>query len=443
MPVKLPSPVIVVPGVTANYLRDFYPLPPESIWAVMDSGKSYERSKMHPSNTRFEAQQPADIRPDQLYEVAYKDLIEALRYDLSASPDEPVPVYPFSYDWRQPLQLIEERLDAFIDEVIERTKLMRHYYKNGYAEAPKVNLIGHSMGGLVIAGHIERFGAAKLDKVASLASPFRGSFEAMVKLATGTANLGGSTPSSREREASRVTPSLYHLLPDFDTGVLTEKDADLPHSTFDPALFQSSILHTLVGYVDRYAVDRGSNAGKRKKQGEALFANLLGTAQAHRERIAGLDLAAKGLSPDRWLCVVGVDAKTRVRMTVEVKYGAPVFKLTSKDILNTWGDASADPTHTGDGTVHYLGAIPSFLGKENLVCVSPEDFGSWEVADKSMTKIAGFHGILPNMNMLHRLLVRYFTGSGDPRKNTWGRSAPGVSKADWAPAVQPLTWKAN
>ncbi len=45
------------------------------------------------------------------------------------------------------------------------------------------------------------------------------------------------------------------------------------------------------------------------------------------------------------------------------------------------------------------------------------------------------------MNMLHRLVVRHFTGRGDPRGNTWGRSAPGVSEADWAPAVRPLNRK--
>lgn len=438
MPAKLPSPVIVVPGVTATYLRDFYTLPPESIWSVLPLGKDYERSQMHPSNPLYEARQPADIRPDQIFEVAYKQLIDELRYNLSSSPDAPVPVYPFGYDWRQPLHLVEETLAAFIDEVIERTKLMRHYFADGYADAPKVNIVAHSMGGLITAGYVERYGAAKLDRIATLATPFRGSFEAMVKLATGTANLGGATPSSREREAARITPSLYHLLPDFDTGVIAGDKQRLPKSTFDAALYQPSIIESLVSYVDRYAVDRGSNATARKKQGEALFAAMLEQAKKHRARIGSLDLAASGLSRDRWLCVVGVDATTRTRMEVDVVRGKPVFVLTSGDRHNNWGHANCDWTETGDGTVHYRGAIPAFLGEENLVCVSPEDFGYWEVTDKAVTKVAGFHGILPNMNMVHRLLVRHFTGQGDPRKNTWGRTAPGVAKKDWAPAVQPL-----
>jgi hypothetical protein len=44
-------PVIVVPGVTATYLRDLYPLPPETIWTVI--GKDFERVQMHPDNTRY------------------------------------------------------------------------------------------------------------------------------------------------------------------------------------------------------------------------------------------------------------------------------------------------------------------------------------------------------------------------------------------------------
>ena len=160
------APVIVVPGVTATYLRDLYPLPPETIWAV--TRKEFDRVQMHPDNTHYEASQPAVMRPGQIYEVVYKELIEELRYNLSENEEKPVPVFPFGYDWRHPLHLIEERLAKYIDEVIDRVKLMRHYHKAGYDETPKVNLVGHSMGGLVIAGYIERFGAEKINKIASL-----------------------------------------------------------------------------------------------------------------------------------------------------------------------------------------------------------------------------------------------------------------------------------
>jgi pimeloyl-ACP methyl ester carboxylesterase len=430
-----PAPIIVVPGVTATYLRDLYPLAPETIWAVIR--KDYGRVQMHPDNTRYEARQPAVVRPDQLYEIAYKELIEELRYNLSESEDKPVPVFPFGYDWRHPLHLIEDKLAEFIDEVIGRTKLLRHYHHGGYGETPKVNLVGHSMGGLVIAGYIERFGAEKINKIATLATPFRGSFEAICKMAAGTANIGGMAPSSREREAARLTPSLYHLLPSFNTGVEHAPDDGLPESTFDPALWQPSILETIVSYIERHGVEPGRNKTERRKRGKALFKALLDEAGGYRNRVDKLRLASKNFVPERWLCVVGVGARTRVRMRVDVIRSKPVFLLTSNDRLNGWEEKDAEARKlTGDGTVHFQGAVPKFLPYESLVCVTPEDFGYWEMADRNLSKLAGFHGILPNMNMVHRLLVRHFTGRGDPRGTTWGRPAPGVSAGDWNPPLK-------
>jgi hypothetical protein len=106
---------------------------------------------------------------------------------------------------------------------------------------------------------------------------------------------------------------------------------------------------------------------------------------------------------------------------------------------NQWGDGK-DPVKsriTGDGTVPFEGAIPSFLDLSNLVCVAPEDFGYFEIPDRVVTSVAGFHGILPNMDMLHRLIVRHFTGRPDSRGNTWGRPAPGVRKWDPPLKLQP------
>ncbi|HSF94820.1 MAG TPA: alpha/beta hydrolase, partial [Thermohalobaculum sp.] len=414
---KLPDPVIVVPGVTATYLRDLYPLPPETIWTVLK--QDFGRAQMHPDDPRYEAKQPATVRPDQLYEIAYESLIEEMRHDLSKDPDQPVPVFPFGYDWRHPLKLTEATLAAFIDEVIDRTKLLRHYHKDGYGDAPRVNLVGHSMGGLVIAGYVERFGAAKVNRIATLATPFNGSFEAMVKMATGTANIGGSQPSSREREAARVTPSLYHLLPDFDTGIIVARGANLPASTFDPGLWQPSIIETIIDYFVRYGVDPGKDEAVQRERGEALFATLLATAAAHRRRTDGLKLDAKGFSADRWLCVVGAGTDTRVQMTVKSVRGKPAFVLTRDDRLDKWGDNDPETAKlTGDGTVHFKGAVPAFLPYESLVCVTPDDYGYWELQDRTTTKLAGFHGILPNMNMLHRMLVRFFADRTDPMGNT-------------------------
>jgi pimeloyl-ACP methyl ester carboxylesterase len=428
-------PTIVIPGITATYLQDEYPLSPETVWSVLK--KDYERVALHPDNLRYEAQEPARVAFGQIFEVAYKELIEELRHNLSTKQDRPVPVFPFGYDWRQPIETVELQLAAFIDEVIARTKLLKHYDSEDYGADPKVNLVGHSMGGLIIAGYLQARGADKLvHKVATLATPFQGSFEAVIKVTTGTADLGESAPSSREREAARLTPSLYQLLPSFEGGV--EVDPGLPTSLFDPAIWQPSIIDTIKEYVRLHGLDKTD----RDRQARDLFAGFLDGAAKHRARVDGLKLGNAGLVPGDWLCVVGVDSETRVRLKVEKVGRAPDFTFRTADRQNLWGDA--DPVKrrlTGDGTVPFEGAQPKFLAPENIVCVTPGDFGYWEVQDRVMAKVAGFHGILPNMDMLHRLIVAHFSERADKHGNIWGRPAPGVAEDAWRPPIDGLEVK--
>lgn len=432
----LPNPVIVIPGITATYLTDQYPLPPETIWSVLT--KDYERASLHPDDTRFEAVEPARVAPGQIYEIAYRELVEELRFNLRPREDRPVPVFPFAYDWRQPLEAIEAQLAGFIDEVIQRTALIRHYATAGYGDDPAVNLVGHSMGGLLIAGYLASAKQPRVGKVATLATPFQGSFEAVVKVATGTADLGVSPPSSREREAARITPGLYHLIPSFANGLSV--DPGLPTSLFDAGLWQPTVVDTIAEYVRLHGV----STADRLEQARALFSQFLKTARDYRQRTDGLNLKKAGLAAEDWLCVVGVDSETRVRLQVVRRGRNPDFAFHSSDRTNQWHDTSGDPTvrrMTGDGTVPFEGAIPPFLQEANLVCVTPGDFGYWEVQDRVTASAAGFHGILPNMDMLHRLIVRHFTGAPDRRGNTWGRPAPGVSAEAWSPAIADLRLK--
>ncbi len=436
----LVNPVIFVPGITATYLKDEYKLPPDLVWTVLT--KDYEKVALHPDDLRYEVQEPARLRPDQLYEIAYKELVEELRYNLRKREDLKVPVYPFGYDWRMKLEDIEAALADFIEEVIDRTKLLKHYYKDGYGNKPKVNLVGHSMGGLIIAGYLKTHGGDKVDKVATLATPYQGSFEAVIKVTTGTADLGVSPPSSREREAARITPSLYYLVPSFKNGLDIPAGSGLPDNLFDPAVWQPSI----VGSIKEWIKLKGLPLDKPVQQrAEEIFALMLAWGKAHRRKLDSFRLSDAGMTPDRWLAVVGVDSVTRVRLRV-VKSGSwPEFKFSSSDRANSWNKLNTlDPLSrfTGDGTVPFEGAVPKFLAPENLVCVTPADYGYWEIGDKVINSVGGFHGILPNMNMLHRLLVRFFTGAPDTRENTWGRRAPGVAKEAWKPPL-PLADKTD
>ena len=160
------------------------------VWSTVRK-RGYERITLHPKDQRYELVEPARVMSGGPFPLVYGNLIEELRDELSAKQNGKAPVFPFGYDWRLPLDRIEEALASFVPEVIDRTMQLPHYRDDDdYAANPTVNLIGHSMGGLLIAEYIERHGGALVNKVVTLATPFQGSLEAVLKLTTGTADLG-------------------------------------------------------------------------------------------------------------------------------------------------------------------------------------------------------------------------------------------------------------
>ena len=422
------SPVIVIPGITASDLHDEYELPPEAVWSTVLK-RRYERVTLHPEDQRYELHEPARVAPRGPFPLIYEDLIEELRDGLSEDQPGPVPVYPFGYDWRMPLDRTEEQLAAFVEEVIDRTLLMRHYRDDeAFCENPTVSLIGHSMGGLIIAGYIERYSGRRVDRVVTLGTPFQGSYEAILKVATGTSELGDDSGKTRERRMARMTPALYHLLP--ESVGLVSANGNIAVNFFDPDAWQPNVLQMIERQVDGWEVS-----------GAQLFETMLNEARAHRERISGLALSEDRPPPpetvarDDWLAIVGVDSKTRVGLRVVRGEGdAPRFDLRSAERCNDWdSDVEGKRRSTGDGTVPLAGAIPPFLDESRLVCVTPGDFGYWEIRDRTLAAVAGFHGLLPKMNMLHRLILRFLLDRGDPYGSTWGRRVPGAT--GWDPPL--------
>ncbi|MGD2070608.1 MAG: hypothetical protein PVI57_18185 [Gemmatimonadota bacterium] len=444
-------PVIVLPGITATTLRDEYPLDPETVWAIL--GKEYDRVGLHPDDLRFETREPARVRPDVVFTIPYREFIQELRHDLAEKGDEPVPVYGFPYDWRQPLEKTQARLGELIDEVVARTSIMRHYHKADYGENPVVDLVGHSMGGLVIAGYLASTGDSRVRRVATLGSPFRGSFEAVIKVATGTAELGERGGSgSREREIARLTPALYHLIPSFEDAF--EADGDVSTDLFDAGAWQPGVVATIGEYIRLHGVDPPRSRRGREERGLGILQAILDEARTHRELIEGLSPDAAGLTEEDWLCIVGVGEETRVSMTITDRRGDPWFDLGSSARKNGYPVPPRDEEgrfrmkiwETGDGTVPYLGARCSFVPLAKVIAVSDDDFGYWELGDRLVKRLAGLHGMLPEMNLVRKLVVAHLKAeAGQPGRahpGVWGRRAPDLAfNADWEPPIRGLREK--
>ena len=425
---RLPSPVIFVPGIMGSVLRDQYPVDPETVWSPLKLLiKSYDRVTLHPSDVRYDLIEPARVNTDQVFVLVYGEIIAEMRHNLTPQANQPVPVYPFAYDWRQPLPLVEADLATFVEEVIDRTRLLRHYNKAGYGSKDfpaKVNLVGHSMGGLIIAGYLQTAGMRKVEKVATIASPFRGSLEAVAKVVTGVGMLGESPSSSREREAARVTPALYYLVPSFKDAVTATEG--LSDDLFAPDAWQPGVMQTLASFIRMYGVGEGAP----QEQAKELLKSMLDAAWKHRSRIEKLKLSDSKM----WLSIVGLDEDTRVAMRIVKREGKPWFELG--DARNDWHKGtSIDDIFTGDNTVPYLGSCANFIPTEEVVCVIPKDFGFSEIKDR-LLETTGFHSTLPNMNLVQRLVVSHL--KGEKYGEIWGRPPPDFGSKKWDPPIADL-----
>ena len=247
--------------------------------------------------------------------------------------------------------------------------------------------------------------------------------------------------SSLERETARLTPALYHLVPSFKDAIKKHPSQNIPDNFYSVETWQEGVIDTLAEFIRIHGLHKG-NLKDRKDQAYNLLGEMLKLAKSHRKRLEDFRLEQANLNPTSWLCMVGVDAETRVQLQIDIKAGKPVFNLTSDDRKNNWVEKKEDPKQrelTGDGTVPFLGAEPSFLTRNNLVCLRPDDFGYWEIRDHLILGKAGFHALLPNLNLAQRLITSHFRGKAG--KGIWARPAPGINKRQWNPPIKGLKLK--
>lgn len=113
-------------------------------------------------------------------------------------------VFVFSYDFRRSCS---DAADALRDE--------SEYILENY-DCDKVNIVAHSMGGLVASSYAAKYGTSDIDKVITLAAPYEGSPKAFYSAASG--NIHGipeflTEQAGLSRSMYLKYPSLSELLP--------------------------------------------------------------------------------------------------------------------------------------------------------------------------------------------------------------------------------------
>lgn len=125
-------------------------------------------------------------------------------------------LFIFSYDWRRPLSVLAERLNEYINANVPDTK---------------INLIGHSMGGLVARTYAQTYGTSKINKIITIGSPNLGTVKAYgiwegamlfddswwSKVALElTTHFGVIAGESNIQTVQRTIPSLKDMLPTYN-----------------------------------------------------------------------------------------------------------------------------------------------------------------------------------------------------------------------------------
>ncbi len=369
-------PAILIPGIMGTRLltADGDEHWPGSIWKAAFSNY---RGLALP----FEADPPtstADLVPGGLTdEVAGRDYYASIvhvlewaggyRRGIPGRPAEPGRryLYEFGYDWRQDNVESARRLDA----LIERIRL-----DHGRPDL-KVDLIAHSMGGL-IARYYLRYGTAdvlddndfpvnyhggsRVRRVALLGTPNLGSVDALRAFIVGRRIGLGRIPT----ETLITFPSMYQLFPHpLNDWIATAEGTVLDRDIFDIQLwrrFQWSIFDP--GIRERIHA-RHSDPGAA----EAYLARLEGHFFRHVERgrrfVWSLTVPLERVP---WtMTVFGGDCElTPARLLVEEVEGESLVRLRPKEILRPlpgidYGRLMLEP---GDGTV----TKASLLARESL-----------------------------------------------------------------------------
>ncbi|EKD85152.1 MAG: Esterase [uncultured bacterium] len=138
--------------------------------------------------------------------------------------------FVFPYDWRKDVRTTKDDLDALIENARQ---------KSGQ---PQVNLVVHSMGGLVARYYIsDAQKASKVNKLIELGVPHLGATSATKTLMYGSAlqkNVFGifpiGVPASEVKDVSRNNPALFQLLPSNQYyNFYTNLDKNLPYPLKD------------------------------------------------------------------------------------------------------------------------------------------------------------------------------------------------------------------
>lgn len=216
--VQKKNPVIIVPGIMGSYLNE-NSYDNKEVWlnlakALLPGDDSYLDELALDELGQPDLTQSVLLPTDIFRQVGGKDFFDGLIKELKDNGYvENEDLFVFPYDWRLD---IRESVDNLYSPLLTtlKDKIDQVLAQTG---AEKVDIVAHSMGGLLSKYYIEHYGKDKVDKFVDIATPHLGTPSAFKVLMYGD-NMGVKFKklelNSKEVEKiSQNMPSVYQLLP--------------------------------------------------------------------------------------------------------------------------------------------------------------------------------------------------------------------------------------
>ncbi len=210
------NPVIIVPGILGSYLNDQNG---NEVWPsistmIVDPWDTYLNKLVLPVDgvptTGSSTMVPTDIFRGILNQDFFQGLIAELENN---GYQENKDLFVFPYDWRLNIDYLAgsgaandpNTLANKIQAILNQT------------HADKVEIVAHSMGGLIVKRYLEAFGTSSVNSFIDIATPHLGAPDAFKILSYGDDldfnYLGIGLNSQRVYYISQNFPSVYQLLP--------------------------------------------------------------------------------------------------------------------------------------------------------------------------------------------------------------------------------------
>lgn len=429
-------PVILIPGILGSRLvdeRHSQEIWPGSSFNLLFDAKENLALKIDPKTLE---PQKDGVRAEGLFEQAFNsDFYGAILRTLRESggfvpgklgfPADPRQrrYYVFAYDWRQDNVRTARQLDTLIQDI-------RRDYGDPHL---KVNIIAHSMGGLVTRYYlrygtvdalegdgdfpINMSGASKVGTVVLLGTPNLGSMRSLQGMVLGDEVAFSRVPP----EVLATMPSVYELLPHpLNDWSVSPEGKDLDLDLFDPATwrrFQWSVYSPAVQQRIRKGYKDPAQADAYIALLQAYFARTLERAR----RFIWSITFEEPVSPVKLVVFGGDCVLTPARAVIEPDGAETRARLFPQDVQHKV--AGVDYTRLmlepGDGEV----TKPSLLARQSLNPVAPRSDALFFPLAWSFFLCENHERLTGNINFQDNLLNVLLT-----REHPWEEPAAGVGK---------------